>query len=288
MINKNDIFELGIGTWKIDYENIENDMQSLIYSYNLGQNYLSLSMLYNNGEVVRQLKKFIDKVDRNKLFIATNLEPTIECKDDIEKQLNEYLQTLDIEYVDMLQLHKPSFSKISVIDVYKEIQRLVSLGKVKYIGISNASLEQLSLINKEIKIDFFEGIYNLECKIYEDIKVLDYCNKNDIKFMCYQPLRRNRTAKRNYPLLVELASKYDKTQNQIILNWIINEKKMIALVKSTNINRINENKQALDFKMDIEDYERLNNFRSEEFDNVKVDWDDNGGISIDQLANQFE
>ena len=288
MINKNDIFELGIGTWKIDYENIKNDMQSLIHSYNLGQNYLSLSMLYNNGEVVRQLKKFIDKVDRDKLFIATNLEPTIECKDDIEKQLNEYLQILDIEYVDMFQLHKPSFSKIPLIDVYKEIQRLVSLGKVKYIGISNASLEQLSLINKEIKIDFFEGIYNLECKIYEDIKVLDYCNKNDIKFLCYQPLRRNRTAKRNYPLLVELASKYDKTQNQIILNWIINEKKMIALVKSTNINRINENKQALDFKMDIKDYERLNNFRSEEFDNVKVDWDDNGGISIDQLANQFE
>ncbi len=288
MINKNDIFELGIGTWKIDYENIKNDMQSLIHSYNLGQNYLSLYMLYNNGEVVRQLKKFIDKVDRDKLFIATNLEPTIECKDDIEKQLNEYLQILDIEYVDMLQLHKPSFSKIPLIDVYKEIQRLVSLGKVKYIGISNASLEQLSLINKEIKIDFFEGIYNLECKIYEDIKVLDYCNKNDIKFLCYQPLRRNRTAKRNYPLLVELANKYDKTQNQIILNWIINEKKMIALVKSTNINRINENKQALNFKMDIEDYERLNNFRNEEFDNVKVDWDDNGGISIDQLANQFE
>ena len=83
MINKNDIFELGIGTWKIDYENIKNDMQSLIHSYNLGQNYWSLYMLYNNGEVVRQLKKFIDKVDRDKLFIATNLEPTIECKDDI-------------------------------------------------------------------------------------------------------------------------------------------------------------------------------------------------------------
>lgn len=40
--------------------------------------------------------------------------------------------------------------------------------------------------------------------------------------------------------------------------------------------------------MDIEDYERLNNFRNEEFDNVKVDWDDNGGIPIDQLANQLE
>ena len=35
------------------------------------------------------------------------------------------------------------------------------------------------------------------------------------------------------------------------------KKKILALVKSTNINRINENKQALDFKMDIEDYEKI-------------------------------
>lgn len=288
MIDKKDIFNLGIGTWKIDIENIEKDIQALIHSNNLGQNYLSLSMLYNNGEVVNQLKKFIDKVDRNKLFIATNLEPIIESKSDVENQLNKYLEILDIEYVDMLQLHKPSFSKIPLIEVYKEIKRLVDLGKVKYIGISNASLEQLSSINREIKIDFFEGIYNLECKIYEDINVLSYCNENNIKFLCYQPLRRNRTAKRNYPLLIELAKKYNKTQNQIILNWIINEKKMLALVKSTNIDRINENNQALDFKMDAKDYEQLNNFRSEEFDNIDVDWNDNGGIAIDQLANQFE
>ena len=287
MTNRNEIFEIGIGTWKIEPENIENDIKALMYSYNLGQNYLSLSMLYNNGEVVKQLKKFIDKVDREKLFIAANLEPDIECEEDVEKQLDEYLNSLNIECLDMLQLHKPSFSKIPLINVYKEIQKMVEIGKVKYIGISNASLEQLEEINKEIKIDFFEGIYNLECKIYEDIKVVEYCNQKNIKFLCYQPLRRNRTAQRNYPILVELANKYQKTQNQIILNWLIKEKKMIALVKSTNIDRISENKQALDFEMEKEDYQRLNNFRSEEFDNVKIDWSDNGGIPIDQLANQF-
>ncbi len=270
MTNRNEIFEIGIGTWKIEPENIENDIKALMYSYNLGQNYLSLSMLYNNGEVVKQLKKFIDKVDREKLFIAANLEPNIECEEDVEKQLDEYLNSLNIECLDMLQLHKPSFSKIPLINVYKEIQKMVEIGKVKYIGISNASLEQLEEINKEIKIDFFE-----------------YCNQKNIKFLCYQPLRRNRTAQRNYPILVELANKYQKTQNQIILNWLIKEKKMIALVKSTNIDRISENKQALNFEMEKEDYQRLNNFRSEEFDNVKIDWSDNGGIPIDQLANQF-
>lgn len=288
MINKKDIYPIGIGTWKIDYENFEKEIESLIHSYELGQNYLSLSLLYNNGEVVRQMKKLIDKIGREKLFLATNLEPTIEKIEDIEKQLNQYLEILNIDFVDMLQLHKPSFSKLPLEQVYNEIDRLVKIGKVKYVGISNCNLEQLIEVNKITKIDFFEGVYNLECKVYEDNGVLDYCKENNICFLCYQPLRRNRTAKRNYPILEKLSKKYNKTQNQIILNWIIKEKNITPLIKSTNISRIDENNNSLNFEMDKDDYKKLNDFRSKEFDNVLIDWEDNGGIPIDQLANQFE
>ena len=288
MINKEQIFKIGIGTWKIDYENFDNDIDALIHSYDMRQNYLSLYMLYNNGKVVKQMKKFLDKVDREKLFINATLEPTIEKVEDVEKQLNSYLDILNLEYIDSLQIHGPFISKIPLIDIYKEIKRLVDIGKVRYIGISNVNLDQLKEIDNRIKLDFFEGVYNLECKLYEDIGVLDYCKENNIEFICYQPLRRNRTAKRNYPLLVELAQKYNKTQNQIILNWLINEKNIMPLIKSTNIDRINENIESSTFKMDVLDYERLNKFRSKEFDNVEIDWQCNGGITIDQLANQFE
>ena len=288
MVNKNDLGKIGIGTWKIDSDNFDNDLKSLLYSYNNGQNYLSLYMLYNNGEVVRKMKDFIKKIDRDKIFITVNLEPMIEKVEDVSKQLDEYLDTLNIDYVDSLQLHSPAFSKISLIGVYKEINRLKDDGKVRYIGISNVNLDMLKEVNNVVKIDFFEGIYNLECKIYEDNGVLDYCNKNDIKFICYQPLRRNRTANRNYPLLVELSKKYNKTQNQIILNYIINEKKIMPIVKSTNIDRINENLDSFNFKMDKEDYNKLNEFRSKEFDSVIIDWSFKDGVFIDQLANQFE
>lgn len=288
MISKEELFPICIGTWKIDYENFENEFDSLVHSYELGQNYLSLSLLYNNGEVVRQMKKLIDKIGREKLFIATNLEPTIENVGDIEKQLNEYLQILDIDSADMLQLHKPSFSKMPLAEVYNEIDRLVKEGKVKYVGISNCNLEQLIEVNNITKIDFFEGVYNLECKVYEDNGVLRYCKENDIYFLCYQPLRRNRTAKRNYSVLEELSQKYNKTQNQIILNWIVKEKNINPIIKSTNVSRIDENNSSLQFEMEKEDYDKLNEFRSEEFDNVVIDWDDKGGIPIDQLANQFE
>lgn len=288
MIKKENLYKIGIGTWKIDYEHFENDIDALVYSHNKGENYLSLYMLYNNGEVVKQMRKFLDKIDREKVFINVNLEPTIKEIEDIEKQLDEYLKILDIKYVDNLQIHGSFVSEIPLVEVYKEIKRLVDIGKVRYIGISNVNLEQLKEISSLVRIDFFEGVYNLECKLYEDIGVLNYCKENDIKFICYQPLRRNRTARRNYPLLVELALKYNKTQNQIILNWIINRKNIMPLIKSTNIKRIDENNESINFKMSDDDYNKLDDFRNTEFDNVKIDWDCNGGVTIDQLANQFE
>lgn len=287
-MNKKDLFPIGIGTWKIDYENFNNDIDALVHSYKKGQNYLSLYMLYNNGEVVRQMKSFIDRVDRDKLFINANLEPTIEKIEDVEKQLNEYLEILNIDYVDSLQIHGYFVSKLPLVQVYKEIKRLVDLGKVRYIGISNVNLEELKKVNEKVKIDFFEGVYNLECKIYEDNEVLEYCKENGIRFICYQPLRRNRTAMRNYDVLVELAEKYNKTQNQIIINWIVKEKNILPLIKCTNIERINENLSAIDFEMEKEDYEKLNKFRNKDFDNVEIDWYCKGGVTIDQLANQFE
>ena len=287
MVLKEELFSIGIGTWKIDYENFSNDIDALVHSYNSGQNYLSLYMLYNNGEVVRQMKSFIDKVDRDKLFINANLEPTIEKIEDVEKQLNEYLEILNIDYVDSLQIHGYFVSKLPLVQVYKEIKRLVEIGKVRYIGISNVNLEQLKEVNEEVKIDFFEGVYNLECKIYEDNKVLEYCKENGIQFICYQPLRRNRTAMKNYDVLVELAEKYNKTQNHIRINWVVKEKNILPLIKCTDINRINENLSAIDFTMETDDYKRLNEFRNKDFDNVEIDWYCKGGITIDQLANQF-
>ena len=167
--------------------------------------------------------------------------------------------------------------------------RLRKTGKTRYLGISNCSLQELKEINANVKLDFFEGVYNLECKTNESIGILDYCKKNNIEFVAYQPLRRNRTHLRNYDLLVELSRKYNKSQNQIILNWIIKEKNIKVLIKSTNCNRIDENIESLNFKMEKDDYKRLNDFKNEEFENIKIDWNNTGdGISIDQLPNQFE
>lgn len=287
-MNKNNIFRIGIGTWKVDPDNFEKDIEALKYSFEMGQNYLPLSMLYNNGKVVEKMREFIKLVGREKLFICANLERYVEKIEDVENQLNNYLEILDIDYIDCFQIHTFAVCKISMLEIYKKIDRLVKLGKVKYIGVSNVNLEQLKEINSIAKIDFFEGVYNLDCKYYENEGLIDYCKENDILFTAYQPLRRNKIAQKDYPILKELSDKYNKTQNQIMINWIVKEKDIMPLIKSTNEDRIKENIEALDFEMEKADYEKLNKFQNEKINSIEINWNEESGVTIDQLANQNE
>ena len=245
-------------------------------------------MIYNNGKVVDKMRDFIKTVGRENLFICANIERYVEKIEDVENQLNNYLNKLDIDYIDCFQIHSFGVCKIPMIEVYKEINRLVELGKVKHIGVSNVNLEQLNQINSVSKIEFFEGVYNLDCKYYENTGLIDYCKENNIIFTVYQSLRRNKIAQKNYDFLKQLSEKYNKTQNQVMINWIVKEKGIIPIIKSTNKDRIKENIESLDFKMEKEDYEVLNIFQNKKINNIEINWNEESGVTIDQLANQNE
>lgn len=302
-MEKKDIFPIAIGSYglgasrseswedsKTELMIDENEMQAIIHSYENGQNYIDTSYIYAGGQTMRFISEFIKRVNRNKLFIAVKIENFIEKVDDIEAQLDKYLKILGIDYADTILLHTPKVSKIPLKDSYNELKRLVNVGKSKYISASNLNIEQLKMIVEELDIDLFsfEGLYNLECKQNEDVGILDYCREHNILFLNYQPFRRNRTANHNYPLLVELANKYNKTQNQILLNYYIFEKKLVPITKANKIEHIDLNLEVLNFKMEQMDYDRLNEFRCRKFDELEVDWQDNGGISIYKFANQIE
>ena len=278
---------IGIGTYKLDLENKKETLDGLLYSFRKGQNYISTSLMYSDCAIVDFLKDFFNKINREEIFVMSHLEKYIEKKSDVEKQVDEYLKRMGIEYIDALQIHTPEVCKLPLLDVYYEMKKVQEKGKVRYLSTSNTSFEQLKELQNNFGIYSFEGVYNLDCKIYENIGLVEYCKENNIKFICYQALRRNKIAEANYDFLVKMAEKYNKTQNQILINWMLKAKGLYTLIKTTQKTYIYSNLEALDFNLEEEDVKKLNGFQNEKYNSIEIDWDANrGGVTIDKLASQ--
>ncbi len=86
MLNSNEIFPIGIGTFKLDLENSQKTLQALLHSFDKGQNFMSTSLLYDNGNVVDFLQKFFQEVKKDEVFLSCHLEKNVEKKEDVEKQ----------------------------------------------------------------------------------------------------------------------------------------------------------------------------------------------------------
>lgn len=285
MVELKDLHPIGIGTWTISKATYEKDIKGLLYSFEKGQNSIECNASYLAGESLDVVADFIKQIDRDKIFINAVMTYGVKCADDVYKFLDLYLKKLGTDYVDCITygatldfLEKEGFDPSDYLKVVKDLQKQ---GKTRFIGMSNLSPEDYG---KYGPFDHFEGCYGLETKVYEDNGVL---KKAGNSFVAYQPLRRNRTAKMNYQILIKLAQKYQKTQNQIILNWIIKHKNVRVLCKCTDVVHVDENLESLDFEMDQADYDKLDKFRQPFFDDLKVKFrDDEEGVLIHQVPNQ--
>jgi|GEM_PF-1810837 len=283
------VFPIGIGTWTINKSNSNENITAIKYNLLRGGNLIELNYHYDNWESVEVCAEAIKEIDRSQIFIVVAMMGNYnnnKCEEDIETALDMYLEKLGTDYVDCISWGTTIDNLKDPTNYFKTVKKLKKQGKTRFIGISNITCEDYK---KYGPFDYFEGLYNFECRINQDNGLLEIA-KN---FFAYQPLRRNRTSQMNYPLLLELSNKYGKTQNQIILNWIIKNKQINVLLKATDKKHIDENFESIEFEMDRNDYDAMDNFRSEFFDNLQVvfhtpteEEKSQGKVVIHQVPNQ--
>ncbi|MGG3941431.1 aldo/keto reductase [Peribacillus psychrosaccharolyticus] len=140
------------------------------------------------GEVVKEMGR------RQDVVLATKIGPKfIDGKMVMENsagflrdEVDKALQRLQTDYIDLLYIHYPDENtpKDEAVGVLKELK---DAGKIRAIGLSNFSPEQLKEANKDGYVDVFQGHYNLLNRGAEQI-YLPYTREQRISFIPYFPL----------------------------------------------------------------------------------------------------
>lgn len=300
MINRTDLSKIGIGTWGVGgfaERNPDNDdqkqTQAMVHMLQKGMNYIELNIWTSQGHSVEIASRAVKQsgISRDKLFLSQAIyfytAPDLESS---KKELETMLNAFDTDYMDSVSLSGAAISAIGKDQVYSWYKELLASNKVRYINLNNPSLEELKEAKRVFgdKLFSIEIGFNFEIRENQDNGIIKFANDNDVLCVIYQPLRRNRTANRNWSLLVELSKKYQKTQNQIILNWISGIG-LLPLTKSETIAHIDEHLEATKFTLDAEDIAKLNEFTPPNYKKPQVYWGAKGeGVRIDQLSNVFD
>lgn len=299
MINKKDLFPLGIGTWgvggfaeKDPKADLGKQQNALTYMLNKGMNFVEANMWYSQGLAVDVLSKAFKNSEkkRDDLFICQAVYLKTNKLQDTENEVDTVLKYFETDYVDTLEFTQSVFVQYPFADVVKVIENILNKGKARFTSITNENPELLEKYHRHFgdKLFSHEVCYNFEVRENEKLGTIPYAQANDILTVVYQPLRRNRTANRNWHLLVELAEKYKVTQNQILLAWIVT-KGLLPLTKSENPEHIDEHLGSLKIKLDPQDIKRLNEFEVPNYKVPIIDWNKTGdGIDVSQLSNVFD
>lgn len=299
-IKDREIFPIGIGTWGIGgfaTRNPKNDdkkqIEALVYMLQKGMNFIETDLWRAEGKCVELVSKAFkeSKIPRNKIFI-TQMISTISATT-IKEASNEIIRfkkEFDIDYVDSIQFSPSSFHIYGENEAYSFLDNSINKGDCKFVSLTNGSKDHLAQFFTKFKQQVFAHEVGLNFEIRENIDfgTVDFAQKYEILNVITQPLRRNRSAKRNWPLLIKISEKYNKTQNQIIINWLV-RLGVLPIIKSESIEHINENIAALDFDLSVDDFQAINDFRPPKYISPKVFYGEGTeGVRIDQLSNVFD
>lgn len=243
----NEIPALGFGTWKL---NGEDCIEAVKNAIQIGFRHIDTAEMYgNHREVAKGIKN--SGIKREELFITTKIPPHELSYNFIIENCQNYLQELEIEYIDLLLIHWPN-KKYPIGESLSALNKLKMDGKIKSLGVSNFTIHHL----EDAKETVVEVVNNqVEMHIEFNQKELrEYCLKNQIVLTAYSPLGRGSNL--NNPVLVEIAKTHNSTPAQIALSWI-NSKGVIAIPKSLHIERIKENFESQNLVLSEEDIAKI-------------------------------
>jgi pyridoxine 4-dehydrogenase len=164
------------------------------------------------------------------------------------------LRRLRLERIDLYQLHAPD-PEVPLEESLGAFRELQEQGKVRHVGVSNVSLEELERARAVVDVVSVQNRYNLTDRRSED--VLEECDRKGTAFIPWFPLATGELARPGGPL-DEVGRAHDATPGQVALAWLLQRSPvMLPIPGTSSVDHLEENVAATELTLTDEEMERL-------------------------------
>jgi len=303
------ITEIGFGAWAIggngwDFgwgaQNDNDSLEALEKAFELGINWIDTAAIYGLGHSEKIVAQFLSSHKNNQPYIFTkcglvwdekkNINRVIK-PDSIRKECENSLRRLNIDYIDLYQIHWPTEDDGEIPYAWETMTKLKEEGKVRWTGVCNFNVEQIKLAETISPVTSLQPIYNT---IKRDIEkeILPYCIEKNIGVIAYSPMMsglltgkmtrerianlpeddwRKRNAEFKEPkltgnlglveLLKKIGKKYNASAGELSIAWTLkNDAVTGAIVGTRNAKQVEEIINSAEINLLQNDISEIENF----------------------------
>jgi diketogulonate reductase-like aldo/keto reductase len=246
------VSELALGTWQY-----RAGAEPVRAGIELGAFFIDTAESYGSEPIVGEAIRGI----RNRVFLASKVSPRHFRYRDVIKAAECSLQQLNTDYLDLYQLHWPNYT-VGIAETMSAMERLVEMGKIRFIGVSNFSVAELQRAQAKLskcRIMSNQVRYSLLDRSPEP-EMLAFCEANKISLLAFSPLgtgfARLRAADPE-DVLGKVSAETGKTRAQVALNWCLSPIPVIAIFKSENVEHVRENCGASGWRLTADQHKKV-------------------------------
>jgi pyridoxine 4-dehydrogenase len=164
------------------------------------------------------------------------------------------LRRLRVERIDLYQLHRID-PKVPMEESLGALKKLQDAGKIRHIGLSEVTADQIQKAQKIVTIVSTQNEYNLSDRKSED--ALKFCEKNNLGFIPWAPVASGGLAGRGGPL-DQASKRHNATLAQLSLAWLLHRSPvMLPIPGTSSLEHLEENLGGADLNLDENEWAEI-------------------------------